>query len=143
VVAAKVVLVIDDDVDFLEFARIVLESGGYRVLTATDAAQGLEIMRREQPDVVLLDVMMSYVLDGLNVIRQARGDPELKNTPIIVVTAVLSTEDMRDLPYARPEDCDAFMSKPVEPNELLRQIANLIRCKSERNRVNSEFEEET
>ena len=129
---AKVILAIDDDVDFLAFARIVLEAGGYRVLAARDAVHGLEIMRQERPDLVLLDIMMSYVLDGLHVIREVRGDPELKNIPIVVISAVLSTDDMPDLPYARPGDCDAFMTKPVEPTELLRQVANLIECKTER-----------
>ena len=84
------VLVIDDDPDFVEFIRIILEAGGYSVVCTYNAEQGLSLMRTEHPDLVLLDMLMSYTMEGLDVTRTMREDPELRKIPLIVVSAVLT-----------------------------------------------------
>ena len=66
------VLVVDDDPDFVEYTRIVLESQGYQVRTASTVDQALELMRQERPDVALLDVMMSYVLSLIHISEPTR-----------------------------------------------------------------------
>ena len=123
--AAKI-LVVDDDPDFVEYTRIVLESQGYEVQTAATAELALRMMREDKPDVVLLDVMISYVLDGLNVTRHMRDDPELKDVPIIMISAIVSREEARLFPTDEYLSVDAFLSKPVDPADLLRQVAKLV-----------------
>ncbi|MGQ9492314.1 MAG: response regulator transcription factor [Anaerolineae bacterium] len=124
--SAGKVLVVDDDPDFVEYTRIVLESQGYEVQTAATAEQALRMMRQDKPDVALLDVMMSYVLDGLNLTRQMRDDPELRNIPVIMISAIVSREEAGVFPTDEYLAVDAFMTKPVDPADLLQQIAALI-----------------
>ncbi|MBC7232820.1 MAG: response regulator [Chloroflexi bacterium] len=124
--SAGKVLVVDDDPDFVEYTRIVLESQGYEVRTAATAEQALRMMRQEKPDVALLDVMMSYVLDGLNLTRQMRDDPELRDIPVIMISAIVSREEAGVFPTDEYLAVDAFMTKPVDPADLLQQVAALI-----------------
>jgi len=123
--AAKV-LVVDDDPDFVEYTRIVLESQGYQVQTAATTDLALEMMRKDKPDVALLDVMMSYVLDGLNLTRQMRDDPQLKDIPVIMISAIVSREEAGVFPTDEYLAVDAFMTKPVDPADLLEQVAKLV-----------------
>ena len=121
------VLVIDDDFDFVEFARIVLESGGYEVRAAERADEGLALMRQIRPDVVLLDAVISYTLNGLNVSREIRSDPQLRGIPLILISAILTDDDLDPL---HDEDdgptYDLFMSKPIEPTDLLEQVLRFL-----------------
>ncbi len=89
---AKVVLVVDDDPDFLEFIRIVLESAAYRVVTTTTVEQGLEVMRQQKPDLAIVDITISYILDGLSFIRRMREDPALKGIPLLLISAIMNSE---------------------------------------------------
>jgi len=120
------VLAVDDDPDFLEYTRIVLESQGYQVRTATSAEIALKMMHEEAPDIVLLDVMMSYVLDGVHITRQIRDDPRLKHVPIIMISAIVSREEAGVFPTDEYLSIDAFMTKPVDPADLLKQVAKLV-----------------
>lgn len=122
---AKRVLIIDDDPDFCDFVRIVLSANGYQVLSASNAMEGLELMRAERPDLVIADVMMSYVLDGWTVSREMHFDPRLRDIPLLMVSAVVSTEDDGLLPSGENGRVDGFMSKPLDPSALLRRVAEL------------------
>ena len=127
-VAVKI-LVVDDDPDFVEYTRIVLESQGYEVQTAATSDVALQMMREDRPDVALLDVMMSYVLDGLNLTRQMRDDPELKDVPIIMISAIVSREEAGVFPTDEYLPVDAFLTKPVDPAVLLDQVAKLVQSR--------------
>jgi CheY-like chemotaxis protein len=85
------------------------------------------MMRRDKPDVVLLDVMMSYVLDGLHVTRQMHDDPQLKDVPVIMISAIFSRDEAGLFPTDEYLPVDAFMTKPVDPADLLKQVDRLIR----------------
>ena len=121
------VLVVDDDPDFVEYTRIVLESQGYQVRTASTVDQALELMRQERPDVALLDVMMSYVLDGINLTRQMRDDPDLRDIPVIMISAIVSKEEAGAFPAEADLVVHHFMTKPVDPGDLIRQVDELVR----------------
>ncbi|HAZ31133.1 MAG TPA: hypothetical protein DCY61_00250 [Dehalococcoidia bacterium] len=120
------VLVIDDDPDFIEFARIILKSEGYEVLTAERSDKGLALMRQERPSVVLLDMLMSYTFDGLNVIREIRNDPQLKEIPLILISAILTGKEPDVFPDNERLSTDLFMSKPIDPDDLLKRVDELI-----------------
>ncbi len=124
--ASTTVLVIDDDADFREFVRIVLESHEYRVLEAENAANGLALMRTQHPDAVLLDAMMSYELAGLGIIKTVRQDPTVANTPLILISAVLSDDEDRFLSAGERSMVDRFLTKPISPETLLVEIAAVL-----------------
>jgi DNA-binding response OmpR family regulator len=120
------VLIVDDDPDFREFVRIVLESHGYRVLEAANAASGLALMRDHKPSLVLLDAMMSYELAGIGIIKTVRSDPELSRMPLILISAVLSDDEDRFLPADERNMVDRFLTKPISPDALLAEIAAVL-----------------
>ena len=121
------ILIVDDDPDFREFVRIVLESHGYCVLEAPNAPAGLALMRDELPSLVLLDAMMSYELAGIGTIRAVRSDPQLARIPLILISAVLSEDEDRFLPADERNMVDRFLSKPISPDELLAEVGNLLK----------------
>jgi CheY-like chemotaxis protein len=120
------ILIVDDDPDFREFVRIVLESHGYRVLEAANAANGLALMRDRRPDLVLLDAMMSYELAGIGIIKIVRSDPALARTPLILISAVLSDDEDRFLPADERKMVDRLLTKPISPDALVTEIAALL-----------------
>jgi len=121
------ILIVDDDPDFREFVRIVLERHGYRVLEASDAPAGLALMRAELPSLVLLDAMMSYELAGIGTIRAVRSDPQLTHIPLILISAVLSEDEDRFLPADERSMVDRLLSKPISPDELLVEVGDLLK----------------
>jgi DNA-binding response OmpR family regulator len=116
------ILVIDDDADFVEFVRIVLEAHDYQVDTTATANQGLAHAQARRPDVILLDAMISYRLDGLNLIETLRADPSLAAVPIILISAIVAPTDLVGTGVA----ADAFLAKPVEPAVLLENVQGLL-----------------
>ena len=124
--SAGKILVVDDDPDFVEYTRIVLESQGYQVQTAATAELAFKMMQEDKPDVVLLDVMISYVLDGLNITRQMRDNPKLRDIPVIMISAIVSREEAKLFPTDEYLSVDAFLTKPVDPADLLKQVEKLI-----------------
>ena len=123
----RYVLVIDDEPDFLDYVTIVLSANGYRVRTAGSGGEGLEIMRQDPPDLVMLDLMISYALDGWKVSRQMQSDSRLRDIPVLIVSAIVSGEDDDLLASGKGGRVDAFMSKPLEPSALLSCVAGLMR----------------
>jgi CheY-like chemotaxis protein len=120
------VLVVDDDADFRDFVRIVLEDHGYRILEASDAPGGLALMRERRPDLVLLDAMMSYELTGLGLIRSIRSDPQLADIPLILISAVLSQDEDRFLRNGERRMVNRFLTKPVSPHVLQAEVDSLL-----------------
>lgn len=120
------IVIVDDDPDFREFVHIVLEAHGYEVHEAHNAIEGLALMRTVAPDLVLLDAMMSYELAGVGMIRSVRSDPQLANTPLILISAVLSEDEDRFLPADERAMVDRFLSKPISPDELLAEVASIL-----------------
>ena len=120
------ILVVDDDPDFVEATRIVLEQAGYAVVSAASGDESLEVIGQENPDLVILDVIMSSILDGLNVSQQLRDDPTHKDTPIIMVTSIANTDYAALFPTDEYVHISAFMTKPVAPDQLLGQVKRLL-----------------
>lgn len=121
----KRIVVIDDDPDFIEYTRIVLESASYDVLIATNAEDGLLLIRENGPDLIITDVMMSYTLEGIGITRAIRSDPELCQTPVLVITAIARRPDADLFPDGTQPAPEGFLTKPVSPGDLL---ATIERC---------------
>jgi DNA-binding response OmpR family regulator len=120
------ILVVDDDHDFIKITRMILESQNYDVIAATNGDQGLKVMRKEKPDLVILDIMMSYVLDGLDVRRRMAEDETLQHIPVIMVTSLTSTRAQGELPSHDYIPDSQWLNKPIDPDMLLAQVKGLL-----------------
>jgi CheY-like chemotaxis protein len=120
------ILVIDDDRDYIKITRMILQSGGYDVITAASGEEGLKVMRREKPDMVILDVMMAYILEGLDIRRQMAADPDLKSIPVIMSTSLTGERVQRNLPSDEYVPDSAWLHKPIDPDKLLEQVKKTI-----------------
>lgn len=120
------ILVVDDDPDFVEITRMILEPEGYEVSSAANGAEALARMRQHRPDLVLLDVMMSHVLDGLNVSKQMQKDPEFRDIPIIMVSSIADSPHAQLFPTDEYLPVDEWMSKPLQSDALLEKVRRCL-----------------
>jgi len=120
------VLVVDDDPDFCEITRTVLEGAGHQVATAPNGDAALAHMRQQAPDLVILDVMMSSVLDGLDLSDRMQADAHLKKVPIVMVSAIASSNYAGMFPTDAYVAIDAWLSKPIAPQALLETVERLL-----------------
>jgi DNA-binding response OmpR family regulator len=119
----KKILCIEDEKEMIDLMRLILERRGFDFVGAEGGQQGLDAIRAEKPDLVLLDLMMPGV-DGWEVYRQLKADDELKDIPVIVVTAkAQSIDKVLGLHIARVED---YITKPFGPQELLESIRRVF-----------------
>jgi DNA-binding response OmpR family regulator len=123
----KIVLV-DDNPDYLFTMETFLKRNGFEVKTADDGRKGVELIRKEPPDVVLLDVMMESLFSGFEVCRQLRMDDNLKDIPIIGISGMgdelgIDYKQWPDYEYFKP---DEFLDKPVDRQKLLQLIPAAI-----------------
>ncbi|PWH20159.1 MAG: hypothetical protein DDG59_01000 [Anaerolineae bacterium] len=121
------ILIVDDDPDFVEATRMVLEKAGHTTLSAASGNECYEKMKAEKPDLVILDVIMDTVLDGLTITQRIHEDEEINQIPIIMVTSIANTDYAALFPTDEYIHINAFMSKPVEPAELIRQVNKLLK----------------
>lgn len=119
------VLIVDDDPDFVEITSMILKQHGYGVSTAASGDEALERMREERPDILLLDVMMSTVLDGVNVSFAMSEDPELKNVPIVMISSIPDSPNADKFPTDEYVPISAWITKPVNPDQLVSTIQRL------------------
>ena len=122
------VLCIDDDRLLLALFTDTLEGHNFRAITATDGPSGIEVARKERPDVVLVDVMMPK-MSGFDVCRQMRADPVLRRTPIIILTAMA---DPRLKEKGLEAGANLAMQKPFDPNQLIGLIRKALAIKAKR-----------
>lgn len=116
------VLVVDDEPDCLSIIQCRLEWSHYQVLTAGNGAEGLRIAQEEIPDIVLLDTNMP-VMDGHEMLERMRKHPILKDTPVIMVTALCG---MHDIEAASALGIADYVTKPVDFTSLLDMISNIL-----------------
>lgn len=117
----KKIMIIDDDIDLVETMRITLESENYEVIDAQEGQKGLEILKKEKPDLLILDVMMETLDEGFHIAYQIRNDEEIKDIPILMITAV-GAQTGFEFDMQRDEDflpVNEFIEKPVNPKVLL------------------------
>jgi len=120
------ILIVDDDPDFVEMTRIVLEQQGYKIDSASNGGEALQAIRADKPDLVVLDVIMSSILDGLSVTQELQDDPEHRDIPILMVTSIANTDYAALFPTDEYVHISAFMTKPIAPDELLSQVKRLL-----------------
>jgi DNA-binding response OmpR family regulator len=129
---ASKILVVDDDPDILDAVALILESQGYEVVTARDGIEGLANLKAEQPDLMILDLMMPK-MDGFAVCKELQ-DPrwsKYKGIPILILTSVREEASRRryELETGLQLDVDDYVEKPMSPDVLLKRVSTLIKRK--------------
>jgi len=122
------ILLVDNDVDFVDVNKAVLENNGYEVVTAFSAREGLDKVVVEQPDLIILDLMMEKHDSGFAFANQLKKDPLHKNIPILMLTSVA---DVTGFGFSQQLDgywmkTDDYLEKPVMPDELLKRVKKLL-----------------
>lgn len=117
------ILCIEDEAGMLDLLRLILEAADYVFLGARDGAEGLEAMRTELPDLVLLDLMLPGI-DGAEVLLRKKQDPAIQHIPVIAVTALTSPFDQ--LMWKRRTEIKDYVTKPFKRKELLETIAQVL-----------------
>ena len=126
------ILVVDDDPDILDATTMILESQGYQVVTARDGIEGLAVLKAENPDLMILDLMMPK-MDGFAVCKELQ-DPrwsKYKGTPILILTSVREEASRRryELETGLELDVDDYIEKPMSPDLLISRVNTLIKKK--------------
>ena len=106
-----------------------MESGSYEVSTAVDKAEGMEKIKTDNPDLIILDVMMDTWQDGFEMARELKKDSEFKNIPILMLTAVQNKTGIEFKSTAGDPNwlpVDGFLDKPVDPQTLLDEVKKLL-----------------
>ncbi len=130
------ILIVDDDYDFLEINRLILERAGYRVVMAAEPKQALVRMAEEKPDLIITDLMMTSLDSGFFFARTVREDPRYANIPVIIATSVSSALGLDFRPRSDEDrekmHVDAYFDKPLNTPRLLATIADLLRAAASR-----------
>jgi CheY-like chemotaxis protein len=124
------ILIVDDDPDFVKLTQRILRTKGYETMVASSGKQALEMMRKDKPDLVLLDIMMAYILDGLDVSREMAQDPQLKDVPVIMVTSLTGARAQAALPTDEFIPVDEWIHKPIDPDQLLARVEAALKKSS-------------
>jgi CheY-like chemotaxis protein len=127
---AALILIVDDDYDFLEINRLILERAGYRVVCAAEPKQALALMEQEVPALVITDLMMSSVDAGFSLSGTIKTDPRYAHIPVIISTSVSSALGLDFRPRSAEDldamQVDAYFDKPLRPQELLEKVGELL-----------------
>ena len=118
------ILCIEDDPDMIDYLKLILNKAGYEVLGALGGCEGLEAMRREQPDLILLDLMMP-VVGGADVLLHKKKDPTIQDIPVIALTALDSPFD-QIMWQARTDLQDFIVKSRLPRRELIARIERVL-----------------
>lgn len=119
---AKKILTVDDERGIVRLVQVNLERRGYQVVTAFDGREGLDKVYSEQPDLVILDVMMPY-MDGFEVLHQLQKDVRTRNIPVVMLTAKAGDADVFQ---GWKSGVSCYLTKPFNPAELLSIVRRIL-----------------
>ena len=117
------ILCVEDEPQMIDLIKLILETKGYEVLGAEGGQQGLDLMRSEKPDLILLDLMMPE-MDGGDVFHHMKEEVELRDIPVIVVTAKAAPIDK--VLWINVAKVDDYVTKPFGPRELVESVEKVL-----------------
>lgn len=141
---SKKILIVDDEPDVITFISTVMEENGFTSIGAKDGVEGLDLLRKEKPDLVLLDLMMPKK-SGITMFQELRKDPDLSHIPVVVVTGVseVTGVDFRNFMYKQPMRDEkqfvdstgltrytvpnGYLEKPIDPVELIKTVKEVLK----------------
>ncbi|MDD5174273.1 MAG: response regulator [Candidatus Omnitrophica bacterium] len=119
---AKRILIVDDEVQLVEMVKMRLESAGYEVITAYDGEEGLNMAKKDKPDLIMLDLMLPK-MDGYKVCGLLKNDALYSRIPVIMFTARAQEEDLR---FGKDLGAEDYLTKPFDPKILFSKIKGLL-----------------
>lgn len=121
------ILIVDDDPDIIEGILMILETQPYRVGTARDGKQCMDMVQQEVPDLVILDLLMPR-MDGWGVIREMRSTPKYASVPILILSTVIEDASHRryELETGMSMDIQGYVQKPAKPANLLQRVETIL-----------------
>jgi len=121
------ILIVDDDIDFVEYAKTILESKSYVTIIAREGEEGLKKALEEKPDLILLDVIMP-VKDGFTAAEQLKKDPRLSKIPVVMLTSFSSRGQGSGIPLGKGYllETEDYIEKPVSSKELLTRVEAIL-----------------
>jgi len=125
---AKKILIVDDEVEQIDFASAILEASGYALITAMDGKEGMKKARTEKPDLILMDIMMPEQ-GGIGMYQNLKHDGDTKNIPVIIVTGITRGGPFDNLLLRQGQDIpgpDGYIEKPMNPAAVLKMVSDLL-----------------
>jgi CheY-like chemotaxis protein len=119
------ILTVDDDAGIRRLVQLNLQRAGYRVTTAVDGVDALEKIPADRPDLLILDVTMPR-MDGIELLRRVKSDPETADIPVVLLTAKSQDADIQE---GSRSGADAYIPKPFNPRQLLEMVEKALRAK--------------
>jgi CheY-like chemotaxis protein len=125
------ILIVDDDIDFVEYAKTILESKSYVTIIAREGEEGLKKALEDKPDLILLDVIMP-VKDGFTAAEQLKKDPRLSSIPVVMLTSFSSRGQGTGIPLGKGYmlETEDYIEKPVSSKELLTRVEAILAKKN-------------
>ncbi|MHC4758200.1 MAG: response regulator [Planctomycetota bacterium] len=123
------ILIVDDDPDITEVMKLVLENEGYAVTSAEDTEKGLDAVKAEKPDLIVLDVMMNTTREGFIFSRELKDNPDWQKIPILMVTAIKEKTGIDFKDVAGDQSwlpVEEFLDKPIKPDVLIAKVRELL-----------------
>ncbi len=124
------VLVVDDDIDYVESTAAILQANGYEVVAAFDGKEGFEKAKAELPHVMLIDLMMNTINEGYDLVRNIRSDKRFDNVPLIMISSAHQHKAFKDANFVPDEvwfPIDIFLDKPVGKETLLKNVSKMLK----------------
>jgi CheY-like chemotaxis protein len=124
----KMILIVDDELEQIDYASAVLEEQGYTTIGATDGIKGMEKVRGERPDLVLLDIMMPEK-GGIAMYRELREDQDTRDIPVVIVTGVTRGQKFEERIMGQESSIpapDGYIQKPMKPEALIALVDRLL-----------------
>lgn len=124
------ILVVDDDIDYVESTSAILEANGYEVVAAYDGKEGLEKAKSELPQLIIIDLMMNTLNEGYDFCRDIRRDEEFKEVPLLMISSAHHHEMFKNANFVPDEiwfPIDTFLDKPIDKDNLLRHVGRFLR----------------
>lgn len=122
----KKILVVDDEQDIRVYLTALFQDNGYDTITAEDGTKGLEIAKSTKPDLITLDIAMPDQ-SGVRIFRNFKKDPDLKQIPVIIITAVSDSLKNFLKKLSGFQDPEGFMNKPIDEEKLLKMVQDLLK----------------
>ncbi len=128
------ILIIDDDADYAEALTVILKAQSYHVMWAPDSGVGMEMLKSDPPDVIILDIMMSTMGEGLHLAYRLKSNPEYAHIPILMVTAITKRTGLIFDPEDEAEflPVDDYMDKSDQLDTICAHVARLLKRRRER-----------
>ena len=124
----KKILIVDDEPKMVTMLKMALEAASYEVVSASNGKEGIEMVEKEKPDAIILDLMMPE-MDGFTACKKIKGDPEYEHIPILVLTGI--SEQFSSSRYSKSMglelEAEDYIDKPFDPNVLLERLARLLK----------------